>query len=147
VLEALSTPHNRTVSLVFVIVCGLLAIASGVVGISDNPPGLLLAFLAATAFVLVFVHPWRTARQFKFLFYTSVLALALFAILHNVLEAIASTWASAGALHILLEGLSVAVFLLAVLVCPPAFLVGAVGWVAMSIRNRRRPAQGRDGVA
>jgi hypothetical protein len=58
VLEALSTPHNRTVSFVLLFVCGLSAIASGVVGISDNPPGILLAFLAAAAFVLGFVHPW-----------------------------------------------------------------------------------------
>jgi hypothetical protein len=147
VLEAFSTPQNRTVSFVFLAACCASAIAAVAVGINDNPPGILLAFLAAAAFVLVFVHPWRTARQFKFLFYISVLGLALFAILHNVLEAVASTWASAGALHIPLEGLSVAAFLLAVLVCPPAFLIGAVGWVTMSIRNRRRPAQSRGGAA
>ncbi len=146
-LEAFSTPRNRIRTFIFLIVCGLSAIASGVVGISDNPPGILLAFLAAAALVLAFVHPWRTARQFRFLFYASVLGLALFGILHNVFEAVASKWANAGPLHILLEGLGVAAFFLAVFGFPPAFLVGAVGWVAMSIRNRRRPAQGRDGAA
>lgn len=146
-LEALSTRHNRTVSFVFLIVCVLLAIASRVVGISDNPPGILLAFLATGAFVLAFVHPWRTARQFRFLLFGSVLGFVIFAILHNVFDAVASKWATAGALHILLEGLSVAAFLLALLGFPPAVFIGAVGWVAMAIRYRGRPAQGRDAAA
>ena len=146
-LEAFSTPHNRTVSFVFLIVCGLSAIASGVVGISDNPPGILLAFLAAAAFVLAFVHPWRTARRFSLLFYASVLGLGFFAILHNVFEAVAGKWANAGVFHILLEGLGVAAFLVAVLVCPPALLVGAVGALVMFIRSRRRPKQADGGAS
>lgn len=146
-LEAFSTPHNQTVSFVFLIVCALSAIASGVVGISDNPPGFLLAFLAAAAFLLAFVHPWRKARPFRFLFYGSVLGLIIFGILHNGLDALASKGANAGALHLLLERLGVAAFYLAVFGFPPAFLIGAVGWVAMSIRNRRRPPHVHDTAA
>ena len=146
-LEALSTPHNRTVTFVFLAACCASAIAAVAAGVSDNPPGILLALLAAAAFVLAFVHPWRTARKFRFLLYASGLSFAFFVILHNVFEAVASKLAKAGALHSLVEGLGVAAFLLAVLVCPPAFLVGAVGSAAMFIRNRRRPAQGHHGDA
>jgi len=146
-IDALSTPRNKIRTLIFLVICGLLAIAAAAVGISDNPPGILLAFLAATALVLAFVHPWRTAKQFRLFLYASVLGLVMFAILHNVFEAVASMAASAGALQILLQGLGVAAFLLAVLICPPAILVGAVGSVVMFIRNRRRPTQGRDTVA
>jgi hypothetical protein len=73
--------------------------------------------------------------------------LVLFGILAPVFEAVATKWANAGTLHILLKGLGVAAFYLAVFGFPPAFLIGAVGWVAMSIRNRRGQAQGRDGTA
>ena len=66
-IAALSTLHNRTKTSILVAVCGLLAIAAATVGVDDNLPGVLLAFLAATAFVLAFVHPWRTAKKFVLL--------------------------------------------------------------------------------
>ena len=138
-IDTFSTPHNRIKTLILLVICGLLVIAAALVGINDNPPGILLAFLAATAFVLAFVHPWRTARQFRFLLYSSVLGIALFAILNNVFAAVAHNPATAGALQNLLQGLAVAAFFLATLICPAAFIVGAVGSVAMFIRNRRRP--------
>ena len=138
-IDALSTPHNRIWTLILLVICGLLAIAAAAVGIDDNPPGILLAFLAATALVLAFVHPWRTARQFNRLLYASVLGLALFVILTNVFAAVAHNSATAGVLQNLMQGLAVAAFFLATLICPVAFIVGAVGSVAMFIRNRRRP--------
>ena len=141
---AFSSPRKRIVTFVFLAACAVFAIAASVVGISDNPPGILLAFLAAISFVLVFVHPWRTTKQYKFLFYASGLGFILFAILHNAFDAFAEMSASVGALHALLEGLSVAAFLLAILLCPPALLVGAVGSVVMFIWNRRRQRRGSD---
>lgn len=138
-IDAFSTPHNRIKTLILLVICGLSAIAAAAVGIDDNPPGILLAFLAATAFVLAFVHPWRTARQFRFLLLASVLGLALFVILNNVFAAVAHNSATTAALQNLLQGLAVAAFLLATLICPAAFIVGAVGSVAMFIRSRRRP--------
>ncbi len=138
-IDALSTPHNRIRTLILLVICGLLAIAAAAVGIDDNPPGILLAFLAAIAFVLAFVHPWRTSRQFRRLLYASVLGFALFAILNNVFAAVAHNSATGGALQNLLQGLAVAAFFLATLICPAAFIVGAVGSVAMFIRSRRRP--------
>ena len=68
----------------------------------------------------------------------------LFGILYNVFEAVATNAASAGALHSLLQGFGVAAFLVAVLVCPPVVLVAVVALIVLSIRNRRRPTQGRD---
>ncbi len=141
-LEALSTPRNQTLTFVFLAICCASAIAAVVVGISDNPPGILLAFGAATALILAFVHSWRTAKQFRLFLYASVLGLVIFGILHNVFEALAGKAASASALQSLLQGLGVATFLVAVLICPPAILVSAVGSAVMFIRNRRRANTG-----
>ncbi len=140
VLEALSTPRNRTITFVFLAACCALTIAAVAVRVGDNPPGILLAFLAAAAFVLAFVHPWRTARQFRFLFYASFLSVVFFGVLAAgfeilmvpvfwavVPEAVVSKLANAGALHGLLQGLGEAAFSVAVFGFPPAFLIGAVG--------------------
>ena len=145
-LEALSTPRNRNLTLVFLAICCASATTAVVVGVSDNPPGILLAFGAVTALVLAFVHPWRTGKQFGLFLVASALGFVIFGILHNVFYALASK-AGTGALQSLLQGLSVAAFLLAVLICPPAILVGSVGSVVMFIRNRRRPTRGGDTAA
>jgi hypothetical protein len=138
VFEAFSTPHNRKLTFLFLAAFCVFAIGAALIRVSDNPPGIVLALLAAAAFILAFVHPWRTARQYGIFFLASVLGFVLFAILHNVFEAAASKAASVSVVHGMLEGLSVAVFLLAVMVCPAAMLVGAVGWVITLTRNRRR---------
>jgi hypothetical protein len=89
-IEVLSTPQNRIRSLIFLVICGLSAIAATGIGIDDNLPGILFAYLAATTFVLTFVHPWKTTRQFRRLLYTSILGFVVFGLLHNAFEAIAS---------------------------------------------------------
>ena len=141
-IDILSTPHNRIRTLILLVICGLSAIAASVVGIDDNPPGILLAFLAATAFVLAFVHPWKTSRQFRRLLYASALGFVVFGLLHIVCEAIASNGGGSGLVQDLLNGVGAVLFLIAVLICPPGMLVGAVGAVVMSIKNRRRSTPG-----
>ena len=139
--SAFSTPHNRKMTLILLAICGLLAIAAVAAGIDENLPGILLAFLAAIAFVLAFVHPWRTARQFMILLLASILGFVLFTILVIFLDTAAQDPATTGALQDLLESPVVnAVNIIIAMICPAAFIVGAVGSVAMFIRNRRRPA-------
>ena len=141
-IDALSTPRNRIRTLIFLVISGLSAIAAAAVGIDDNPPGILLAFLAAIAFVLAFVHPWRTSRQFRRLLYASVLGFVVSVLFHNVFEAIASNLGSSGLVHDLFNGAGAVLFLIATLVCPSGLLVGAVGALIMFIRNRRRATPG-----
>ncbi len=146
-LESLGTPRKRILTLVFLAICCVFAATAAVVGIDDNPPGILLAYAATVALVLALVHPWRTTRKFRLLLFASVLGLALFAILHIAFEGVATKAADGSALRSLLEGLGGTAFLLAVLVGPPALLIGAIGWIALSIRNRRGLAEGRNRVA
>ena len=138
-LEAFSTPRNVIRTLILLAVCGLLAVAAGVLGIADNPPGLLSAFLSAGAFFLAFTHPWRTSRQFLHLLYASGLGIVVFAVLHNVFEAMAWRLSDSSLLHGFLGGLGGVFFLIAILVCPPGLLVGAIGAGVMSARKRNQP--------
>lgn len=138
-LNILLTPLNRVRTLILLSICGLSAIAATIVGIDDNLPGILLAFLAAFAFVFAFVHPWRTARQFRFLLITSALGIVLFVILNNVFAFLAHNSVSPGVLQCMLQSLAVVAFLLAAMIFPAAFIVGAAGWIVMFMRSRRRP--------
>jgi len=135
-IEAFSTPHNRNRSFILFAVCGLLAIAAAVIGVDDNPPGLLLAFLSATAFVLAFVHPWRSSKKFRNLIFTSLLGFIVFAILHNVLAFVAWKAGETGTIPELLNIISATFFLVAVLLCPVALLVGVIGAVIMHRQER-----------
>ena len=138
-IDAFSTPRNRITTFILLAICGLLAIAAVAVGIEDNLPGILLAFLAATTFVLAFAHTWRTARKFMFLLLASVLGLVLFVILNIILDTVAQNPATSGALQDLIQSpFANTLSLIIVMVCPAAFIVGAVGSVAMFIRNRRQ---------
>jgi len=136
-----STPGNRNKLFILLAICGLLAIAAAAVGIDDNPLGILLAFLSATAFVLAFVHPWRTAKKYMFLFLASILGFILFTILSITLDTAVQNPATTSALQDFLNGPVVnALNVIIIMICAAAFIVGAVGSVAMAIRNRRRPA-------
>jgi hypothetical protein len=139
-INAFSTPHNRKMTFIFLGICGLLAIAAIIAGIDDNLPGILLAFLAATAFVLAFVHPWRTPRKFLFLLLASVLGFVLFAILNIFFDSVTQNPATSGALQTLIQSPAIdALNIIIAIICPAAFIVGAVGSVAMFIRRRRKP--------
>lgn len=156
-LEAFSTPHDRTLTSVFLAACCAFAIAAVAVGgvntlpedfkYGRNPLGILLGFLAAAAFILAFVHPWRTARQFGSLYISSPFGLLILGILAIVLDDFARLLSAVPGLHGLLQALSYFAVFLAFWVCPSALLVGAVGSLAMFIRNRRRRTEAHDAAA
>jgi membrane-anchored glycerophosphoryl diester phosphodiesterase (GDPDase) len=140
-IAAFSTPSNRNKSFILLAICGLLAIAAAAVGIDDNPPGILLAFLSAAAFVFAFVHSWRTAKKFMFLLLASVIGFVLYIILNIILDTAAQNPATSAALQDFLQSPVInTLSLIIVMVCAAAFIVGVVGSVAMFIRNLRRPA-------
>jgi hypothetical protein len=118
------------------VACAVVLLGAALsVGISDNPPGILLAFLSSIALVAAFAVALRTKRQFAILLLGSLLCFVGAAILHNVFEAAASVagvfWLRAGG-----EAAGAAFFLAAVLLCPAGAAVGLVGVIAAA---RRRP--------
>lgn len=138
---AFSNPHNRNITLILLGTCAVLAIAAVIMGIDDNLPGVLSAFLAATAFILAFVHPWRSERKFLFLVLAAVLGFVLFTILSIVIDTTAQNPTAPEALRNLtgnpvMEALS----LIFAMTIQAAFTVGGVGWAVLFIRRRRQRA-------
>jgi biotin transporter BioY len=134
-LEAFSTPQNRNRTVVLLAVCVLLALAALVVGIADNPPGILLAFLAAAALASAFAHPWRSSKSFRRLMYASGAGFLVFTVLHNVFYAMTIVPDLPRSAEVVFSGMGVACFLIAILLCPPFFVVGAVGAVVTALRT------------
>jgi hypothetical protein len=126
--EAFSKPQ-RTRTLLFVVICGALAAAAGIVGMTDNLVGSSLMGLSVIALVLAFVHPWRTSRRFLLLIGASVLGFVAFAVLSATLE-------NAG-----VAGIGGIFFLLALFLCPAGFVVGIIGAVGTFLASRRAHQQ------
>ncbi len=140
-IDAFSTRSNKIKTLILLAVCGLSAIASVVVGINDNPPGVFLALFAAIAFILAFSHPWRTTRKFAFLLLASVLGLIFFIILSILSDSIAQNPTSPATLQNLIQSpANEALYLIFAMICSAAFIVGGIGSVVMLIRSRRQRA-------
>jgi hypothetical protein len=139
-LSALTTAQRRRVSLALLLAAGALAGAAALIGIADNPPGILTVYGAAALLVLSIVHPWRSARPFALLAAGGVLASLAFAVLHNLLDGAAELLA-VPILSQVLGVLSAGAFLLAVLVCPAVVLVAAGGALVQLVRSlSHRPA-------
>ena len=135
-IEAFSTPQNRTCAFILIAACCVLAIAAAVLGISDNPPGIALAFLSAAALILAFVHPWRAVKQFRHLFRAAGIGFIAFAVLHILFDFFAAKSVGSAFLHGVLNGAGAASLLIAILICPPGLFIGAVGALVMFLRNR-----------
>ncbi len=136
-LKAFATPQHRRVTLMFLAIFCLAVIATLVIGLDGNTPALVLAFVAATALVLAFVHPWRRARKFIYLLCASVLGFVVFVVLHNLFDAGADVAASVQPLPAIFQVLAVVAFLAAIFVCPPAFVIGLGGALIMFFKGRK----------
>ena len=130
--------RDRRATLILIAMgCGFLA-AALLIGISDRPPGLALVYLAVAAWILAFARRWRRVRSFVILLGVGLLGFLLTVILHNVLYALSELAADMVVLASVLGFFEVVFFLIAVFVCPPGILIGAVGSVVMAVSNRRR---------
>jgi hypothetical protein len=134
--KGVHNPRRLTLALL-VLGCAFLAVGL-VIGINDNPPGLALAYLAVSAWIVAFAHRWRRLKTFLILLAASLVGFPLFAVLHNVFYALAIVASDVVGLSQALEFLEVVFFLIGVLVCPPGVLIGAVGSAVLALARFRR---------
>jgi hypothetical protein len=118
---------SRKIMVGLIVLCCVLLLVAFIVGISDNPPGLALCYLATVSLILAFVHTWRKAWKFLILLGASVIGFAVFAILHNVFYALAEISSDIVVLSQMLKFLDAASFLIAIFVFPAGLLIGAIG--------------------
>lgn len=143
--EAFAERTHRRVTLILVAIGVSCFVLASILGISDNPPGLILLLLGAIAVVLALVHPWRSVRNYRILFLVGVVAFPILVVVHNVTEVVGGRLES-GLVAGLLLGISVVTFVLAIFGSPPAAAIGLAGWLVFGLRSlrersRRGPAQ------
>jgi hypothetical protein len=126
-------------SVVALLVLGVMSlVGAGILGISDNPPGILLCYLGVFGIMLALVHRWRRSKSFLMLFGGSLIGFVVLALLHNLLHAVGH--AGSGAqdwITLVAEVSSGASFLVAVLLCPAGVLIGFVGFIVTRHREKR----------
>ena len=119
-----------------------LVIGAILVGVSDNLPGIVLCYLAAITLIVAVTRTWKRTKMFLILLGTSVGGFIVFVVLHNVFYGLTILTSHISALSHLLEVFHVAFFIIAVFLCPAAFLVGVIGSIVLAIRGCRRQAMG-----
>jgi hypothetical protein len=127
----LGATRNRTIVVTCLLVSSGLAAGAAITGIADNPAGVLLIWSAVAGFMVALVHHWRRSKPFYLFLGGSFLAFVASAVLHNLFWALGQANPDLPSWVLLsLEAIHVSAFLVAVIVCPPAILIGLVGWVA-----------------
>ena len=59
-----------------------------IIGVDDNLPGILLAYAGIVLITYAFIHHWKKSKNYVILLVASIIGFIVFAILHNVLEAV-----------------------------------------------------------
>jgi hypothetical protein len=131
-------PSGRTTRLFFAVAVVALLGAFGL-SISDNPPGLLLVYVAVTSLMLALVHHWRSPKRFLVLAIVSLLGFPMAALLHNLLYGLGEAAADTPIVPGIADALHVGFFLVAVFVCPVGVLVGAIGALVAWRRGHHDP--------
>lgn len=127
---------NLKMTLIFLSLSIILIIAALIVGVADNPPGIVLLYAGTFALILTITHHWREVKQFTILTLASIIGIPIFIVLHNLCEVLGKKSADIVVLYYLLTGLSVISFLLALIVCPAGLIIGIIGIIVLSIKSR-----------
>ncbi len=133
------TAASRTrATVLWAVVGAALLMLALVFRVEGRAFGLGLLYGGVTALILAAAHRWRRPGPFVALLVAGAIGFPVFSILHNGLWAMARLAEWAPLLRWPLEALQVASFMIALFVCPPAVVVGALGAVATLIAGRRR---------
>ena len=121
------------------IAAGILTCAAALmIGVSDNPPGIILLYSGFTCLAGAWVWNWPSPREFWILLVTSLAAFPVGVVLHNLFYALGTLVEGSLILSGLLGFLEALFFLVAVMAVGPTALVALVGGVYTSWQGMSR---------
>lgn len=112
-----------------------LIIIALIIGISDNPPGVGLAYLGLIFVCFSMVHQWQKPRDFGTMLAVSVISFPVLVLIHNIFDTINDKIGTIPVINQLLGGIAVISFVLAVLVAPAVVVVSVIGGLYRLIRT------------
>jgi len=121
--------ESGRVSLLILAGALLCFVVAGVLGISDNPPGILFVYVGAMLALLAAVRGRARRRKYFILMVASVITFPVAAVLHNVLEVAADQMGGPEWLAQIMAGLGVLFFFGAIIFSPAGFLLGLIGMI------------------
>ena len=128
---------NRKITFILAGLSAALVIGAIVVGISDNIPGIVLCLTAVILLFIAFTHSWRELKKFLILTGASLGGFFLFVLLHNVFYGLGVITGGIPVVSQFMEFSHAAFFCIALFVCPPGFVVGAVASIVLGIKKLR----------
>lgn len=119
----------------------ILVVLAVLLGIADNLPAILILLAGVILFVTGFVHTWSKIRSFLYLSLTALIAFPVLVVLHN-----AFWWLTAQVSEMpWLAGITgffhAITFLIAVILCPVALVVGLSGAMFLFVKKRKSPSE------
>lgn len=116
----------------------ILSAAAFLIGVSDNPPGIVLLYVALTCLAGAWVWNWPSPRDYWILLLISLAAFPIGVILHNLIYALGTTVIGNRFLTGVLGFLEGFFFLVSVMAVGPAALVALAGGIYTSWRGMSR---------
>jgi hypothetical protein len=113
-----------------------MLVVAAIVGVSDNPPGLIIAFIAMILLGFSLVHHWREPRLFGTLLAVSAISFPVLVLLHNVFDGINQQIGSIIVVNQLLEGFAVISFLAAIFLAPAGIAIGIFAGLFYLIKSK-----------
>jgi len=126
-IKKLFESPNQKITLILLLTGILFIVIGSLISISDNPPGIIVMFIGIIMMFFVFFHFWRSSKPYLILLVVSLAGGIVFAILHNLFDALAGNWSDIAVIPQILEGFATGSFLIAVLLCPVGIFVGFLG--------------------
>ncbi len=135
--KLLGSRSERKATFAFLAIAAISLVIAFIIGISDNPPGIALFYIAVSALILAFVYRWREVKKFLILLIASVIGFPIFAVLHNLFYALAELSSNISVLYQLLGFFHALFFIIALIVCPPGILIGVIGSTVIYFKRKR----------
>jgi len=138
IFKILFNEDNRKKTVILLSISIVLIFFALIIGIDDNPPGVLSIYVGFIFLMLTFIHYWRESKKFLILFVSSIIGGIVFGVLHNLFDGLQIMTGDVIVLSQILVFLSVTSFLIALLVCPPGILIGIVGSLVFYFKGRKK---------
>ena len=125
----------------FLLSAALLIAGAGVIGTTDNPPGLAMLTAGMMLLFLAFVHPWKKPSSYTIL---AGACAAVILVIYIVLHIYASFAFEPGIAHTptKTEGIIEAILFITILfICAPGIVVGIAGALVRGILEGRKKTE------
>ena len=118
---------KKRMTLILLVLSVIFLVGAIIIGISDNPSGILICFLGCILFILSFSHNWRKPKPFIMLMIISFIGFIVLVILINIFEGRLSGK--------LFDILGTFTFIVATLLCPAGIIIGGIGSLVTYYKN------------